>query len=69
MNLKKTNARIASVKLCYQKQKLGNSQLGEAILMQKMKIYQLFFEKKYILLSHWWAFPILFLTTNPVSIV
>ena len=37
MNLKKTNARIASVKLCYQKQKLGNSQLGEAILMQKMK--------------------------------
>ena len=33
MNLKKTN-RIASVKLCYQKQKLGNSQLGEAILMQ-----------------------------------
>ena len=28
---------IASVKLCYQKHKLGYSQLGEAILIQKMK--------------------------------
>ena len=37
MNFKKTNARIASVKLCYQKHKLGYSQLGEAILIQKMK--------------------------------
>ena len=36
MNFKKTNSRIAAVKLCYQKQRIGNSQLGETILIQKM---------------------------------
>ena len=35
MNFKKTNSRIAAVKLCYQKQRIGNSQLGETILIQK----------------------------------
>ncbi len=36
MNFKKTNSRIAAIKIYYQKQRLGNSQLGETIINQKM---------------------------------
>ena len=35
MTLKKTNSRIAAVKLCYQQQRIGHSNLGEIILIQK----------------------------------